>query len=73
MPEHREYLTLKEAARILSVSPYTLRRWIRQGRLEAFRLPTARSGWRVPRQEIERLLARKEATPDGSTVKPPPN
>ncbi len=73
MPEPKEYLTLKEAAQILSVDPLTLRRWIRRGLLQAVRLPTARSGWRVPRYEIERLLARKEGAPDGFTVKPPPN
>ena len=33
-----ELLTIREAARFLKVSPLTVRRWLKQGRLPAYRL-----------------------------------
>src|SRR5579872_832653 len=37
-PEPERYLTVPQAAQILSVHPSTIRRWIDQGRLPAYRL-----------------------------------
>jgi excisionase family DNA binding protein len=34
-----EYLTRKEAAQYLKVHPYTLDRWVKAGRLKAYRGP----------------------------------
>lgn len=47
-------LSIKNAAHILSLSPWTLRRWIRLGQLKAVRL-----GRRVlvEPEELERLIA----------------
>jgi molybdopterin-binding protein len=56
MTEDQEGLLLGDAARALHVSPDTLRRWERAGKLR-----TARDGAnrrRVPRREIERLASR---------------
>jgi molybdopterin-binding protein len=56
MTEDQEGLLLGDAARALQVSPDTLRRWERAGKLR-----TARDGAnrrRVPRREIERLASR---------------
>lgn len=53
-------LTLQEAAKFLRVSELTIRRWIRDGILEAIQ-PTGRLGhYRIKREEIERLMAGKE-------------
>jgi len=57
-------LTLGEAASALGVSPDTLRRWDRAGRLETVR--DERNRRLVPRREVERLSARprRHATED---------
>lgn len=38
MPYTEEYLTTGEAASLLSVSPITIRRWVKSGRLEGRRV-----------------------------------
>ena len=47
---------LGEAARAIGVSPDTLRRWERAGKLRTAAMPRNRR--RVPRREVERLCAR---------------
>jgi MerR family transcriptional regulator, copper efflux regulator len=50
-----EYLTIKEAAELLGVSPSTLRNWEKQGKLSTHRNPVNR--YRLYRKEdLERLL-----------------
>ena len=49
--------SLPRAARRLGISPQTLRRWISQGELSALRVGGC---VRVPRTEVEGLLARAE-------------
>ena len=39
MSEKVEYLTIKEASRVLGVTPVTLRRWDNAGKLKAKRHP----------------------------------
>jgi molybdopterin-binding protein len=56
MPEEDQGLLLGEAARALEVSPDTLRRWERAGKLRTTRDGANRR--RVPRREIERLARR---------------
>jgi molybdopterin-binding protein len=56
MAAEEEGLLLGEAARALGVSPDTLRRWDRAGKLRTVR--DARNRRRVPRSEIERLAGR---------------
>jgi excisionase family DNA binding protein len=43
----RQYLTVSQAAKLLSVHPSTIRRWIDQGRLPAYRLGLKRIGVRA--------------------------
>jgi len=45
--------TVEEAARLLSLSPHTIRAWIASRELEYVRLGRA---VRIPAQEIERLI-----------------
>ena len=60
-----EYLTSTEAARLLKLSPQTLNRWVKAGRLEAEGPPRAR---RFKRSIIERFMSAKDIgtgeTPD---------
>jgi excisionase family DNA binding protein len=60
MPQQREtqnfgdYLTIKEAAEFLGVSPSTLRNWDRAGKVRAVRHPV--NGYRLYRQEHLKAL-----------------
>lgn len=50
----KNYITIKEAAEILGVSPMTLRRWDKKGKLKASRHPF--NGYRIyNRKEIEKI------------------
>jgi len=54
-PSVREYLTVKEAAEFLGVSPKTLRNWDRAGKLIPSRHPM--NGYRLyVREELEAIL-----------------
>ncbi len=56
-----EYLTVQEVAEILKVHPATVKRWLREGRLEGVPLGD-RAGWRVAREDLEKFLeAQKKA------------
>ena len=55
-PNLGEYLTVKEAAQFLGVSPETLRNWDQSGKFKAVRHPL--NGYRLYRREkLETLLA----------------
>ena len=54
-PSLKDYLTVKEAATFLGVTPITLRRWDRKGKLRSKRHPINR--YRLYRkEELETLL-----------------
>ena len=46
-------MTLAEAARVLGVSPRTLRRWARAGRIDGTRTP--QGTWLLRRDAVERI------------------
>lgn len=53
-----ELLTVSEVARILRVDNTTVRRWVKQGTLEAIVLPHARErqAYRIKRETLDRVL-----------------
>lgn len=56
-----DYLRVKEAARLLGVSPMTLRRWDEQGKLKAHRHPINR--YRLyKKSDLETLLRELEGS-----------
>ena len=60
----KKYLTIKEAAELLSVTPLTLRNWDKAGKLVASRNPI--NNYRVYRKEdIEELLGKIEFSTQG--------
>jgi len=60
----RKYITIKKGARLLHVTPLTLRNWDRTGKLKAYRHPI--NNYRVYRlDQIEEMLRKLE----GSRVK----
>lgn len=65
---HDEYLTVTEAATLLRVAPSTVRRWIREGDVSAYRLGQRRIGLR--RGDLAALIApvrAKTEAPDALT------
>ena len=53
----KQLLTVPEVAEQLSVTEETIRRWLRDGKLEGIRL-SRRAGWRVRPESVEALLER---------------
>lgn len=53
----KKYLTIKEAATILNVSPLTLRNWDKKGMLTAYRNPI--NNYRVYREDQIGLFLRR--------------
>lgn len=53
-----ELLTVSEVARILRVDDTTVRRWVKQGALEAVVLPhvNSRQAYRIKRETLDRVL-----------------
>lgn len=51
---NEEYLTVAEAANLVRVSPSTIRRWIREGNLPAYRLGPRRVG--LKRDDLSSLI-----------------
>jgi excisionase family DNA binding protein len=64
MPEQDELsadYTVREVAAILKIHPETVRVWLREGLFpNAYQLPR-RSGWRIPRADVEALRIKKAA------------
>lgn len=50
-----EMLKVEDVATRLDVNPYTVRRWLRTGRLRGVRL-AGRAGYRIPLSEYERFV-----------------
>ncbi len=53
-----EYLTVEEVAELLSVDTSTVRRYIRDGLIEATQLPE-RGMYRIKKETIDRMLKRR--------------
>jgi excisionase family DNA binding protein len=57
-----ELLTVSEVADILRVDDTTVRRWVKQGTLEAIVLPhtNARQAYRIKRETLNRVLGEEQ-------------
>jgi predicted site-specific integrase-resolvase len=51
--------TPKALAEQIGVAPATILRYIRNGRIIAYRLPGPRSRWHIPTDEFQRVLSLK--------------
>lgn len=53
----KEFLTGKEFREILQISPATLNRWVKSGKVKAVRISDNDNGHiRIPSSEIDRLM-----------------
>jgi excisionase family DNA binding protein len=53
--KQEEWLTTEQAAGRLQLSPITVQRWLKDGRLQGTLL-SRKAGWRIPAREVERIL-----------------
>lgn len=66
MPKLDQYMTIKQAAEFLAVSPNTLRNWGASGKIPVHRNPM--NGYRLFKiEDLERLLEEVEQSGDGQT------
>ena len=49
-------LTVAEVAARLGANPYTIRRWLREGRIKGVMPGGTKLGYRIPESEVRRLL-----------------
>ncbi len=55
MDQNKPFVTVEEAADYLEVHPQTIRRWLRDGRLQGTMISRA-AGYRIRREEVERVI-----------------
>lgn len=48
-----ELLTVKDAASILKIDPWTLRKYLRNGTIPGYRID---AGWRIAREDLQKYL-----------------
>jgi putative molybdopterin biosynthesis protein len=58
--EHQTFLTPQEVSDILRVSVYTVRRWIKEGDLPAYKVGR---GWRISESDIDDWLNQHQSAP----------
>jgi excisionase family DNA binding protein len=57
-------LTVTEAAEQLRITPGTLRRWLREGRIRGTWMGSDAAGWRIRESEVERVLEEGPREPE---------
>jgi excisionase family DNA binding protein len=63
MAEER-LLTVEEVAERLQVSEWTIRDWLRSGRLKGSRMGGRKLGWRIRPAELDRFITESEQRPE---------
>jgi excisionase family DNA binding protein len=51
-----QMLTVPQVAKRLGANPYTIRRWLREGRIKGVMPGGTKLGYRIPESEVRRLL-----------------
>ena len=57
------FLTVKEVSERLRVNPYTVRRWLREGKLRGQLMGGDRGGYRIAASELGRFMREGPALP----------
>ena len=50
------FLTVSEVAAQLRVSEFTVRNWLRSGRLRGYRPGGTKAGWRIRQEDLQRFI-----------------
>lgn len=51
----QRFLTVEEVADRMGVTKETVRRWLRSGQLEGFRV-SRKAGWRIPHRSVSKMI-----------------
>jgi len=62
LTEEQSFLTLQEVSELLRVSVQTVRRWIKEGRLPAYKVGRA---WRIGKVDLDKWLNRQRTPKAG--------
>ena len=68
MARFAEVLTPQEVAKILKVTPATVRNMIKRGDLDAIQLKGGRGIYRVPSSALQRLMGTSDLAPESRSV-----
>lgn len=55
LAEDERFLTVAEVADRLDVTRETVRRWLRSGQLQGFRV-SKKAGWRIPHRSVAKMI-----------------
>ncbi|MGD8622899.1 MAG: helix-turn-helix domain-containing protein [Anaerolineae bacterium] len=61
--EPQSFLTPQEVSNLLRVSVYTVRRWIKEGNLPAYKVGR---GWRIRESDLDEWLSQQRLVPMAS-------
>jgi excisionase family DNA binding protein len=62
--ESPRVLKVGDVAARLGLNPFTVRKWLREGKIRGVRMGSDRGGWRITEEEVERIL--REGIGDGT-------
>ena len=54
-----EWLTVDEAAEIVGITPFSVRRWIRNGDLPSMLIGSRKEGYRIRTSDLEAFVAKR--------------
>ena len=66
MSETNRLLTVSETAVRLRLNPETIRRWLRDGRLNGVWLGSDKAGWRISERDLDAFLRARRTTKEQS-------
>ena len=59
------YLTVAEVAERLRVTEFTVRNWLRAGRLDGYRPGGTKAGWRIRESDLDRFIEQSKGSREG--------
>ncbi|MCA1646782.1 MAG: helix-turn-helix domain-containing protein [Chloroflexi bacterium] len=63
-----ELLTVQEVAARLKMNPETVRRWLRDGKLQGYLLGGDRGGYRVAESDLKEFMAGRRTAAEGQVL-----
>jgi excisionase family DNA binding protein len=66
MTDSDRLLTVSEAAERLRLNPETIRRWLRDGRLDGVWLGSDKAGWRISERDLDTFIHNRRTRKESS-------